>query len=340
MNPTAYLQSLLETATAYQLTDEDQKILQKEGVEGFIYRKLTSKKFRKWKMEEDSQKRVRAALRSNITKNQPIQFTYPFGGYKLWSLDAAPQVDWAEFFSIAYYCQYVAPILQVYKPGVLFSFSSDDIIIERMNNTPKKDTDAYFDSFTMLLKHFSKYFPSNIQMEIVRVADMYSKKEYEEELQEAVIRLKQTYPTTSQERQDMMMRTSRLNIEWQGAKDLTEISEAEKEHIIAMGPIYHDAEVGMSKRAQFVRGEDKIVVFTTVVPNAIAIGTNKNAIVKFWMGVGVLEEDDNSYTTRIFSPKQWEKIKNKNHELVKTTLINLPNFQTILVYKEKIDLNH
>src|SRR5690606_15491872 len=99
-----------------------------------------------------------------------------------------------------------------------------------------------------------------------------------------------------------MLTTSELNIRWDGAKDLTGLSENEKREVIAMGPVYHDAYCALGKRRQFNRGEDKIVLFTTVIPNAIAIGTTKASVTKFWTGFGVLEPRGDSFQPRILSP--------------------------------------
>lgn len=334
MKPQDYIKSELEHCAEYALTTEDQEQLDKEGIEAFIYAKLTSKKFRKWAVDESSEQQAKRAIELNVSQNKPLQFRYPFGGYKLWRMPSYPEVDWAEFFAIAYYCKYLAPVAAAYKPGIEFLFASDDLIIERMDNIPVTDTDAYFNSFKKLIGEFQKHFPTNFKMDIVRIADLYDDKEVmEQELAANVAKTKQDYATTVDEaRKKKMYTTSELNICWDGAKDLTKLTEAEKRAMIEMGPVYHDAYGALSKRRAFNRGEDKIVIFTTVIPNAIAVGTTKTSVTKYWTGFGVLERNGDGFKARVLSPSQLEALEGKQYESVETNLFGLKNFKDIRVY--------
>jgi hypothetical protein len=301
-------------------------------VEAFVYAKLTSKKFRKWAMDESSEQQVKKALQLNISQNKPIQFRYPFGGYKLWRLPTAPEVDWAEFLAIVHYCKYLASIAAAYEPGVELLFASDDMIIERMDNVPVADTDAYFASFKKLLEQFRPHFPANMKIDIVRIGDLYEDKTaMEKELAENVERMKEQYKDVDESKKQKKLVTSELNVCWDGAKDLTGLSDEEKRAIIEMGPIYHDAYCALSKRRAFNRGEDKIVIFTTPVPNAIAIGTTKASMTKFWTGIGVLEHSGDSYKAVILSPKNIEEKLNGIEPVDVSSIIPLRNFSLIHV---------
>ncbi|HSX06363.1 MAG TPA: L-tyrosine/L-tryptophan isonitrile synthase family protein [Candidatus Saccharimonadia bacterium] len=334
MTAQEYIQSELERCADYALTGDDKTAIEQQGIEAFIYAKLTSKKFRKWAVDESSELQAKRAIGLNVSAGKPLQFRYPFGGYKLWRMPSSPEVDWAEFFAIAYYCKYLASIAAAYKPGIEFLFASDDMIIERMDNVPIADTDAYFNSFKKLLEQFRSHFPANFKMDIVRIGDLYEDKEaMEQELAANVERLKQEYATTvDPARKQKMLTTSELNVRLDGAKDLTKLNEDEKRAVIEMGPVYHDAYCALSKRREFNRGENKIVIFTTVVPNAIAIGTTKSSITKYWTGFGILEADGNSFKSRIISPTQLEKLDGQRFELVSTNLFDLRNFKDIRVY--------
>ena len=331
-----YIQAELQHCTDYVLTDDDKAVIDQRGIEAFIYAKLTSKKFRKWAVDESSEKQAKRAIEISVSARKPLQFRYPFGGYKLWRMPGAPEVDWAEFFSIAYYCKYLAPIAAAYEPGVAFVFASDDVIIERMDNVPVADTEAYFASFKALLVHFRQYFPTNFSMDIVRIGDLYEDKAVmEQELAANVERFKADYATTvPADKKQKMLTTSALNIQWDGAKDLSMLSESEKQAVIGMGPVYHDAYCALSKRRTFNRGEDKIVIFTTVVPNAIAVGTTKSTITKFWTGFGVLEADGDRFKPRVLSPTQLEGLTGRRFKLVPTNLFGLRNFKDVRVYQE------
>jgi hypothetical protein len=335
MNPTNYINSELKRCAQYQLTDDDKALLEKLGVENFIYAKLTSKKFRKWAVDESSESQAKRAIELNVAANKPLQFRYPFGGYKLWRMPSSPEVDWAEFFSIAYYSRYLAPIAAAYEPGIEFLFASDDVIIERMDNVPVKDTDSYFGSFKQLLEQFRVNFPSNFKMDIVRIGDLYEDKDaMEQELAANVERFKQEYATTvAPDKKQKMLTTSELNIQWNGTNDLTKLSEDEKRAVIEMGPVYHDAYCALSKRREFNRGEDKIVIFTTVIPNAIAVGTTKSSVTKFWTGYGILESDGSSFSPRILSPTQLSQAEGQRFKLIMTNAFDMKNFKDIKVFQ-------
>ncbi len=341
MNAQEYLSTKLKNCTSYEHTAEDKKLLDEFGIEEFIQKKLISKKFRKWSLTKDVEERIRDTIHLNAEGNQPIQLRFPFEGYKLWRLPTSPEVDWAEFFTIAYYCQYLAPILKAYKPGVSFVFSSDDIIIERMDNVLKKDTNAYFDSFNVLLGCFKKYFPSNMKMEIMRIADLYpDKNDFEAELKERISQVTEESKSWDKAEWERLLKMSELNIKFNGVEDWASLSNEEKRNKIKMGAIYHHSYISVPRRRAYNRGEGKIVVFTTVIPNAIAIGTTKTSVAKFWTGVGVLETKENGFSDRILSPEQWEKAENDRHETIKIDLVPLKNFEQILVFPNKFDFRH
>ncbi len=328
-----YLEDKLKHSAVYELTRTDRAELERDGLEAFIYKALTNKKFRKWAIDESTQQRVKRAIHLNVSKNQPIQLTLPFGGYKLWRLPSAPEVDWAEFFMLSYYLSYMAPIAAAYKPGIALSFSSDDIIIERMNNVSDADTDAYARSYSALLAQFRVYLPANVTIELKRVRDMYpDRSEYERELAHNIERFTKEYAALDATTRAHKEKTSILNIRWDGARDLTGLSDAQKQEVVSFGPILHDATCYVSKRQAFVRGENKIVIFGNKIRNCIPIGTTKTSRTKFWTGFGVLEQRGEKLLDRILSPEQLERAKNEDHEIIHPNLIPLKNFDELWVY--------
>lgn len=126
MTVTEHLTRHLSNSADYQLTDTDRAFITSKGVEEFIYKTLTNKKFRKWSIDQATQDCIRNAVHRNVSTKQTIKLTFPFGGYKLWRLPSSPEVDWAEFFMLSYYLSYLAPVAAAYAPGVMLSFCSDD----------------------------------------------------------------------------------------------------------------------------------------------------------------------------------------------------------------------
>ncbi|HSW99986.1 MAG TPA: hypothetical protein VLH38_03050 [Patescibacteria group bacterium] len=186
-------------------------------------------------------------------------------------------------------------------------FSSDDVIIERMNNVPTADTDAYFASFKKLLARFREYLPGDIQLDIIRIGDLYPDKQvFEAELAEAMPKFQATFDALDDDTRERRMIMSELNIQPDGVEDLRKLSEDERKARIAHGSVYHDAYCSLSKRRDYIRGEDKIVLFTTRIPNAIAIGTTKTSVTKFWTGMGILEANAGQYKPWVLSPSHLE----------------------------------
>ncbi len=328
-----HLEDRLKNTSKYTPSNEDSKIIKYEGIETFIYRKLTSTKFRKTSVDSDSEKRVKKAIHLNVSNNSPIKLTYPFGAYKIWRVPTYPKVDWAEFLTISYVCRYVAPILAAYKPGAEITFSSDDVVIELIDNYPRKDLDAYVSSFRELLAAFGNYFPENLKVELKQVVpDIYSLSDYNKELKELFSILKAT--GLSEERKVKLRKAFEFNFQRKGKDDLT--SDLDYQKALDDLMIYSEVYLQLTKRRAFVRGEDKVVLFSQKIPNALDIGSTSVSKAKFWVGMGVLEQAEGKFYDRIMTPKQWEENKTKV-KWVNTSLIALPNFEKIPVFNERFN---
>ena len=73
--------------------------------------------------------------------------------------------------------------------------------------------------------------------------------------------------------------------------------------------LLHRSYYAVDKRRPYNRAKDKILVFPTSVKDGkvIAVGTTKTSVAKFWVGIGVLEKNDNKYIEYILSPSQINK---------------------------------
>lgn len=294
MKPNEYIQKKLdELKTKEILVDRGEKI------EDQIYRLLMSKKFRKFATNPEYFDHIRSAIKLNIEKNEPIKLTLVFGGYKLWRLKESPEVDWAELFSLIYYTNWLKPICSLYKPGVWFDFYSDDVILEIMDNVPKKDTEQYAITFINLLEFIKPYIPENLNITFNRVGDQYKTYgDFKKELYENIKVVEKELgglPKLTPEQSKMID----LNV------ILTPGQEDDKnwqEKVF----LIHEAYSRVSKRRPYYRTEDKIFVITRKMKDSIAVGTTKTSVVKFWIGAGVLKKNQDSYIEYIFSPNQLE----------------------------------
>ncbi|MEI7498034.1 MAG: hypothetical protein WCK11_01995 [Candidatus Falkowbacteria bacterium] len=276
----------------------ENKNIDTDRVADLIYKLLMSKKFRKYSVEPSYQQHILKVIKDSVANNEPIKLTLVFGGYKLWRLEEAPQVDWAELFSLIYYAKWLKPIAEIYKPGVWFDFYSDDVILERMNNIPISDTETYIQSFKQLLGFFENYLPENLKLTLSRVGDQYSSRdEFNQELDQLIQKLEKevcSVPLTSKQ-----ITAVDLNVKLSPGQD-DNADWREKVNLM------HEAYSKVSKRRPYYRNDQKIFIITRPIKDALAVGTTKRSVVKFWIGAGVAHKEDDDYSAYIYSPKQLE----------------------------------
>lgn len=292
-----------------------------------IFRSLMSKKFRKYSANEDLQKSVKNAIRINIEKNEPINVTFLHGAYKLWRLEEAPEADWAELFSLMYYSNWVKPICELYEPGVWFDFFVDDYIINRLDNIPMSDVQAYIDSYKSLIDFLKPYQPKNLEMTITTVGGQFPSEEaFDESLQKNLKKLTAEtsggLPELSDEQKAMVELNTKPTDE-----QLKDPKWREKVFHL------HNAYMATKSEPGYHKGRpEKIMAFTQPLPSGttISVGTTKSSIMKFWVGVGVLKPKKESYSQVILSPGQLEKEK-FNFEDVNIEGLQGKNFKKVRV---------
>jgi hypothetical protein len=271
-------------------------------------RRLLSGKFRKSALNEDAKTQLASAVKLNVSKNEPLKFTYPFGGYKSWRTEGFPNADLAEFFTISYVSRFAKYIAEVYEPGVIVQFTSDDVIIEKIDNYRKEDLDAYSKTFVKIMDLFKPYLPSNIKLEFRRVVpDLYTPEEYKIDLEEAV----EEFNSKEDPLANFNPSGFEFNFLLDGKEDFTKLNQDERLELFKSLEPYSSAYLSIPKRRAFNRGEDKIVIFSAKIPNAIDIGSTASSKAKFWAGTGVVEVDGDHMVDRILSPKQFESLKDQ-----------------------------
>ena len=293
-----------------------------DNVADLIFKLLMSKKFRKYSVESSYQEHILKVIKNSVAKNEPIKLTLVFGGYKLWRLDEAPEVDWAELFSFIHYAKWLKPITEIYKPGVWFDFYSDDVILNRMNNIPLVETDAYIKSFEQLLSFVKSYLPENLSLTLNRVGNQYNNRdEFNQELEQLMRDLEKdvySVPLTTEQ-----ITTIELNVKLAPEQN-NDVSWREKVYLI------HEAYSRVSKRRPYYRNDQKIFIITRPIKDSLAVGTTKRSVVKFWVGAGVVQKEGDDYLPCIYSPKQLE-VNKFTIEKVKINGLSGKNFSSVKV---------
>lgn len=338
MNEQTYIETLLKKSAIYTLTNPDKEKIQLEGLSAFVLSKLFSKKFRKWKLDDSCKQRVTFAVHERIKSKKPITVIYPQGGYKLWRFSSSPEADFAEFFNISYVLEYLAPIAASYKPGVELIYYMHTLLMEKHDNLTTEEIQAYVDSFEKLLVEFRKYVPKNMTIKILRDADIYERDEYFIALEKGKVQAEEDMKAWTKEKQADFARMANLNIKWKGREDWTILSQKEKEEKIHQAALYEQSAVNnLPKVMDTIKAPDIVLLFTKSAPIFIGIGSTHTSIAKYWVGFGILEEDNGVFYPRILTPSQYEYVKTLPLDTVQIEGITaLKNLQTLLVHHGRL----
>jgi hypothetical protein len=307
-------------------------------LESFIYQRLTSKKFRKTKMDEACIERTKNAIHDRISQKQALKVVYPQGGYKLWRFPSSPEADWAEFFNIAYLVEYLLPIANNYQPGVELVYYMHTLLMELHDNLTTEEIQAYVDSFQRLIDEFQKHLPKNFTISILRDADIYERDEYFQRLEEGKIKAAQEYVNWPEAKKQDYIRMAELNIKWQGKEDWTKLSGKERQQKLNDAAHYEMAATSNLERVfELVKAPGNVLVFTKATKDFIGIGSTRASMAKYWVGFGVLETSKNGQLQpRILTPSQYELTK-QQPKSIPVTLLKGKNFEEISVFDKVLD---
>ncbi|MCY1022906.1 hypothetical protein [Pyxidicoccus sp. MSG2] len=335
-----HLRERLEKSAIRSLTPHEESLLKSEGPQAFVLKQLLSKNFRKWSVNPDTQKNIARAVDIAVRDQKPLRLVHPMGGYKIWRLPSAPEVDWAEFFSMAHMLHYLSGIAAAYAPGVHLQYFMYTLLPQRHDNLPADDVQRYVDSFQVLLDAFGKHLPPNVKLSIVREDDFYSREEYFSLLDERYEMIAPGFNDFPESQRKILLTCSRQNIKWMGAEDWTRLAEAEKDEKVLRGAVYEMVgNFTMDRTAEFLVGEDKIMVFVSRGPSNIGIGSTKSSRAKFWIGTGVLEDRGGELYDTVLTPGQVERIAEAPRSLIEPGLLPLRNLGSVQVIHQHLDFS-
>lgn len=298
-----------------------------------VFKLLMSKKYRKYSVPEKNQRIILEAVEKNITNKEAIKIAWPFGGYKLWRLEESPEADWAELFSIMYIAKWLKPVCALYPQGVEFVYWFDEVVIGRMNNIPQSDLDAYKKSFVDLLSFLKPWLPENLHVDIFLERDQYESGEaFEIGLEKEMAKLAQAKALDPQPLSETAIRSIEMNVKLTPEQ---EQDPAWREKVDLMHYAYYNLQEQQS-RVRPAYTTANITAFTTLFePNVIPVGSAKTSIVRFWVGVGALEQREDGYIEAILSITQLEKAKYTWESIAIPGLVGR-NFHKIRVISEGV----
>lgn len=268
-----------------------------------IFRIIMSKRYRKYAAGPELTEHIKDAIALNIKQGTPINATYVHGAYKLWRLNEAPEPDWAELFAMMYYTNWLRPICEIYEPGVWFDNFVDDYIVPILNNISAEDVDTYLTRYRGIFAFLKQYQPANFKMTATGVGEQFASREafqaqLDDDVAEYAKQLPNGLPDVAERRKTMIDLNARP----------TEAQQADPDWY-AKNTLIHDAYISMTKRNTGYHGQPtKILTFNQPLPSgtALALGTTRSSVAKFWAGVGVLKPKGDEYGQLILSPSQLE----------------------------------
>ena len=297
-----------------------------DDMEQAIFQLLTSKKFRKYSLTPKYADHIRRAIKENVANSAPINITFMGGSYKLWRLRESPECDWAELFALMYYSQWVKSVCTIYQPGVWFDFMLDDFIVAKIHTASEDDVAIYRAGRDQLLKFLKPYQPKNLQMTNTGISTLFeSTEDYEAKLAAAHKQLQSELPNGILEVDDKTLATIELNA---NVKPEQKSDPQWREKIETL----HAAYMRIKGATGYSTMSTKIRAFNQPFPNGtcIPVGSTKDSVVKFWVGVGALQPRNFSYRQLVLSPRQLEQAS-FNFEDVYVANLNGKNFTKIRV---------
>lgn len=268
--------------------------------EELVRARLMSKKFRKLKATPACEEAVERVTKAAVKGQTPLTVSLLFGGNKLWRFDEAPEIDWAELFSLFYYVDWLKTVAAAHKPGVVLDYYSQDVSVESLNNVPRNETDKYSRTFREMLDWLAPYLPKGIQITYRRHFEEFNDPDdYYKELElgkQAV--LKDNGGQLPKLTESMRIATE-LNVKLAPGQ---EVDPQWREKV----ELEHQAIFRTKTLGQYLSDPGIITISPTNYEgsDSIITGSTKRSYAKFWAGIGALERSGDSYDELVLTPKQ------------------------------------
>ena len=274
-----------------------------------LYQSITTTKYRRSRLMADDGIDIRKKITNAVEKSEPIEFSFPFGGCKLWQFNEFPQPDWAEFFNLLYMVSFLKNTCCVYEPGAVLTYSSGDVVMNMANNIPEKYPKEYISVFKNLLSIFNQATPTNLHLDLVQIKSLYSEQEFNSEYK-LLLEKNRTF-FSLEENQPLLLHQSKSaqnNFLPKGINDYSEYTESDFWEIIKDSAIKDFAFLELSKRRKFNKNSNRIQIVNVNGPSlSIHLGSCMRSTTQFWVGVGVCELKNGKLSNNILSKNQLSK---------------------------------
>ena len=292
-----------------------------------IFAKVMSKKFRKLKADEETVRIVKRAIDSAVKNNKPVTVSFLFGGNKLWRFDEAPEIEWAELFSLTYFVRWMKSIASVYQPGARLDYYSQALNVEIMNNVPLAETEKYTKTFRAMLDWVKPYIPDKVAITYREYADEFH--DYADFVRELEVAKQNTLKANGgklPELSEKQKSATELNVRLLPGQD-QDPQWREKVELI-----HQSIEATETFQHCYFDDTSLILACPTIYKGWLAVGSTKRSYAKFWAGLGVLEKSDDGFNELVLTPKQLDSAK-FDWESVNIEGLTGKNFSRIRILK-------
>ncbi len=304
-----YIRNFIEEKPKYNLTDEDKKCIEIEGIGAYIYKKLTTTKYKSSSIPKDLEIYVKKVINYSIDNNLPIHIVFPFGAYKKWNLPTYPGIDWAELINIKYLIQYLSSVSEAYKKGVIIEYYSVELFVEKNNHLPQKDIDFYEKEFRLLMEMLQKYAPKGIQLKYTNLREEIAQKEALKAVDIKVEELRKDWGSLPNEEKQIKIKRAKVNC-------IADPSEPDYDKKIIEAVFVHDAFCSecwtKDGKVLWINKPDMVTIGNSYTGSwGIHIKSSRSSRVNFWIGYGAFIEKENSFIPTILTYSQLESLKDK-----------------------------
>lgn len=206
-----------------------------------VLNRLFLKKYAKKAQYEAAKEYTTIKVDNILNSNLPFVFCFCFGGYKHFWSPTYPEPDWAEIFTMKYLMQYVLPIAKTYKYGTTIEFESEEVALSYMNNVPQNGLDKYNQVFNNLVTYINEKSKYPLSLNLVLARDFYNKEELFTKMKDYISVVEERFEKLDEEEKKIRLKRAETNIMWDGVKDLTKISEEERNRFIYNSRIANEA---------------------------------------------------------------------------------------------------
>lgn len=268
-----------------------------------------------------------------LNNNLPFIFSFCFGGYKHWWSETSPAPDWAELYNLKYLYEYLSPIVACWENGVTLEYESEEVGIEMMNNVPDSHQKEYTKVFKSLMNFVKNRVKLPLKFNFVLASELYDKNKLFKMMKDYIPVVEKRFNNLTPKEKTVRIKRAESNILWNGAQDLTELSDEQKAEYARKSRILNEAFLDMDyelRGSTYFEKENLIPLVGTFGLGAggeswLHLSSNSSSFVDFWSGIGILEVREDKIIEKIVSQSQFETIKDR---LVKIK-VNIPELSSI-----------